>query len=298
MKKISLCYIAFVLVGASACNKENAFDASGTFEAIETIISAEANGKILAFNVAEGQQLQAGQMVGFIDTTELHLQKLQLQQNKVAVLTSRPQKQIQTKASREQLATAKRERDRMANLVKGGVANQKQLDDAIAHVATLEAQIRAQESTLGTTTSSINEQGNLIAVQLQAINERLRKSKIINPVQGTVLAKYVEQYEMTSVGRPLYKIADLSNITLRAYITGDQLTTIKLNQKVKIFTDNGDEGYRSGTGTVTWISDKAEFTPKSIHTKDERSNLVYAIKVNVPNDGSYKIGMYGEISIQ
>ena len=299
MKRISTFHIVLVIILASACGQnENKFDASGTFEAVETIISAEVNGKILDFKLSEGQQLQAGQTIGYIDTTELYLQKLQLQQNKVAVLSGRPQAQLQTKALREQLSTAKRERDRVSNLVKGGVANQKQLDDANAQVATLEAQISAQESTLGTTTSSINEQGNLISVQLKEVNERLRKSKIVNPINGTVLSKYVEPYEMTTIGRPLYRFADLSNIILRAYITGDLLSRIKLNQKVKVFIDNGQQGYKEGIGTITWISDKAEFTPNSIQTKDERSNLVYAVKVSVPNDGTYKIGMYGEITIE
>lgn len=299
MKKASLFIIAVIMMCFAACNQdENNFDASGTFEAIETIISAEANGKILVFTVGEGQQLKAGQRVGCIDSTDLYLQKLQLGQNKIAVLSGKPQTNIQTKALKEQLLTAKRERDRMANLVKGGVANQKQLDDANAQVVTLEAQISAQESTLGTTNSSINEQGNLIEIQLKEVNEKLRRTKITNPVNGTVLNKYVEPFEMTSAGRPLYKIADLSVLTLRAYITGDQLTKVKLNQQVKVFSDDGKKNYKEGAGTVTWISDKAEFTPKSIHTKDERSNLVYAIKVSVPNDGTYKIGMYGEIRFE
>lgn len=299
MKNVSLFHIALVLICFTACNRdENNFDASGTFEAVETIIAAEANGKILSFNVVEGQQLEVGQTVGHIDSIDLHLQKLQLEQNKIAVLSGKPQTHVQTKALKEQLATAKRERDRTASLVKGGVANHKQLDDANAQVVTLEAQISAQESTLGTTTSSINEQGNLIQIQLKEVNEKLRRSKIINPVKGTVLSKYVEPYEITSMGRPLYKIADLSNIILRAYITGDQLTKLKLNQQVKVFSDDGKKNYKEAAGTIIWISDKAEFTPKSIHTKDERSNLVYAIKVSVPNDGTYKIGMYGEIRFQ
>lgn len=297
MKRISIFPIASAILLAACGPDDNRFDASGTFEAIETIIAAEVNGKIIDLQLAEGQQLQAGQAVGYIDTTELYLRKLQLQQNKVAILSSRPQAQVQTKALKEQLATAKRERDRIANLVKGGVANQKQLDDAMAHVATLEAQISAQESTLGITTSSINEQGNLIDVQLKEVEEKLRKSRIVNPINGTILSKYAEQYEIATIGRPLYRIADLSNMILRVYVTGSLLPRIKLNQKVKVLTDEG-EGYKEGIGTITWISEKSEFTPKSILTKDERSNLVYAVKVSVPNDGTYKIGMYGEIKIE
>jgi HlyD family secretion protein len=183
----------------------------------------------------------------------------------------------------------------MANLVKGGVANQKQLDDARARISTLEAEINARESSLNTSTSTLDEQGNLIELQLAEVNDKLDKCRITNPVNGTVLSKYAEPYEVTTLGRPLYKIADLSNMILRAYITGDQFARIKLNQQVKIFTDDGAGGFREAAGTVTWISDQAEFTPKSILTKNERENLVYAIKVTVPNDGTYKIGMYGEI---
>lgn len=282
-----------------ACNgREEQFDASGTFEAVETIISAEAAGKIMEFSIREGEQLKAGQVVGYIDTVDLHLQRLQLGQNRKAVLSGRPQMRAQTQALREQLATARRERDRMSNLVKGGVATQKQLDDAAAQVATLEAQIAGMESTLNTTTSSINEQGSLVDVQLQQIGEKIRKSIIVNPVNGTVLTKYAEPFEITAPGKPLYRIADLSLITLRAYITGDQLASIKLNDQVKVFTDEGKDRYKETTGTVMWISDKAEFTPKAVHTKDERSNLVYAVKIGVSNDGTYKIGMYGEVRFE
>jgi HlyD family secretion protein len=296
MKNIQFPYFALVMLCLLACNREdNDFDASGSFEAVETIISAEANGKILQFDVREGQELNTGQVIGYIDSTSLHLQKLQLEQNKKAILSGKPQTQVQIRALKQQLATAKSDRNRIANLVEGGVANQKQLDDANAQIATLEAQISAQESTLNTTTSSIEEQGSVVGIQLREVKDQLEKCKITNPVNGTVLSKYAEPYEMTSAGRPLYKIADLSSMTLRAYITGDQLPIVKLDQEVKVLTDDGQRGYKEATGTVTWVSDKAEFTPKTIHTKNERANLVYAIKVRVPNDGTYKIGMYGEI---
>ncbi len=296
MKKVRLIYAALALTCLFACRQDkNDFDASGTFEAVETIISAEVNGKILSFEAKEGDVLKAGQVIGYIDSTQLHLQRLQLEQNKKAILSGRPNTQIQTKALKEQLATAKTDRDRMANLVQGGVANPKQLDDANARITTLEAQISAQESSLYTTNTSIEEQANLVEVQLQEVLDRLEKSKITNPVNGTVLTTFVEPFEMTAAGRPLYKIADLSTLTLRAYITGDQLPQVKLNQNVKVYTDKGDGGFNETEGSVTWINDKAEFTPKSILTKNERANLVYAIKVRVVNDGSYKIGMYGEI---
>ena len=299
MKKIPFLYIPLMLGCLAGCQqKANNFDATGTFEAVETIISAEVSGKILQFDLREGQELKAGELIGFIDSTQFYLQKLQLIQNKIAVLSGKPETRVQVEALKQQLATAQTDHDRMANLVKGGVANQKQLDDARARISTLEAEIDARESTLNTTTSSLDEQGNLIDIQLTEVNDKLDKCRIINPVKGTVLSKYAEPYEVTTPGRPLYKIADLSNMILRAYITGDQFAQIKLNQQVKVFTDDGAGDFKETSGTVTWISDQAEFTPKSILTKNERENLVYAIKVMVPNDGTYKIGMYGEIRFQ
>lgn len=295
MKTFNPIFFALLLFTFFACEEKHAFDASGTFEAVETIISAEAAGKIMSFELTEGQSLQAGQVVGYIDSTQLYLKKLQLEQNKKAILSGRPQTQIQIKALKEQLATAKTDRDRLQNLVKGGVATQKQLDDAQARVTTLEAQIKAQQSTLYTTTSTINEQGSLVDIQLQELNDQLEKYKIRNPISGTVLSKYAEAYEMTGPGKPLYKIADLSSLKLRAYITADLFAKIKLGQKVKVLTDDGNGGFKETQGSISWISDKAEFTPKSVLTKSERANLVYAIKVDIINDGSYKIGMYGEV---
>lgn len=296
MKKRNIIIPLLLLLGAASCNEgNNSFDASGSFEAVETIISAEANGKILQLNIEEGEELNAGQTIGYIDSTQLYLRKLQLLQNKEAILSGRPQTQVQTEALKKELANAIANRDRTEKLVKGGVAMQKQLDDANAAVATLEAKINAQESTLKTTTSSINEQGNLVDVQLKELNDQLAKCAIINPVKGTVLGKYAQQYEMTAVGRPLYKIADLSGIILRAYITGDQLPQVQLDRSVKVLTDDGKGGFKETEGVIIWISDKAEFTPKTIQTKNERANMVYALKVKVQNDGTYKIGMYGEV---
>ena len=299
MKKTPLLFVSLVLGCLGACHREaNNFDATGTFEAVETIISAEVSGKIMAFNLREGQELKAGETIGYIDSTQFYLQKLQLMQNKIAVLSGKPETRVQVEALKRQLATAETDRDRMANLVEGGVANQKQLDDARARVVTLEAELNARESTLNTSTSTLDEQGNLIELQLTEVNDKLDKCKITNPVNGTVLSKYAEPYEVATPGRPLYKIADLSNMILRAYITGDQFASVKLNQQVNVFTDDGQGGFKETTGTIIWISDQAEFTPKSILTKNERENLVYAIKVQVPNEGTYKIGMYGEIRFQ
>jgi HlyD family secretion protein len=216
-------------------------------------------------------------------------------QSKKAILSSRPESKTQVEALRTELANAVLDRNRTAKLVEGGVASQKQLDDADAKIATLQSKIAAQESSLQTTTSSITEQGNTVNAQMNEITDQLKKCVIVNPVKGTVLSKYAEQYEMAVLGKPLYKIADISTIILRAYITGDQLQQVKIGQRIKVFTDDGKGGYKEREGVITWINEKSEFTPKTIQTKNERANLVYAMKVNVKNDGYLKIGMYGEV---
>jgi len=298
MKNRNIIITLLLLLGLNSCDDKGlSHDASGSFEAVETIISAEANGKILQLSIEEGQELNVGQVIGHIDSTQMYARKLQLLQSKKAILSGRPQASVQTDALKKELANAVLDRDRTENLVKGGVATQKQLDDANAKVITLRARINAQESSLQTTTSSLNEQAGTVDAQLTEINDQLKKCTITNPLKGTVLSKYTEQYEMAAAGRPLYKIADLSNIILRAYITGDLLSQVKLDQKVKVFTDDGKGGFKETEGVVTWINDKAEFTPKTIQTKNERANLVYAIKVKVRNDGFYKIGMYGEMGL-
>jgi HlyD family secretion protein len=293
---IMICLLALLLV--SCKNKNNQCDASGTFEATETIVSAEANGKILELNLDEGQLLKQDQQVGYIDSVQLHLTRLQLMQNRKAILSGRPDVTTQIESLQKELENAMSDKKRIENLVKGQVASQKQLDDANTRVSVLQSKIEAQKSMLNTTTSTLTEQGNTVEFQLGQVEDQLRKCRIINPVNGTVLTKYANAFEMVSVGKPLYKIADLTTIILRAYITGNQLPVIKLNQKVKVFTDDGKGGFKETEGAITWINDKAEFMPKTIQTKDERANMVYAIKVNVQNDGSYKIGMYGEIKFQ
>lgn len=296
MKK-HLPHLFILLLGLSACKDKKAnYDASGSFEAIETLISAETNGKILRLSLEEGQQLDSGQVVGYVDSTDLYIKKLQLKQNKRAVLSGRPETSVQIEALKKELDNAVLDRNRTENLVKGGVASQKQLDDANTRIASLQARIKAQESSLGISTSSLNEQGSSIDAQTREINNQLKKCMIVNPIKGTVLTKYAEQYEMAVLGKPLYKIADLSTLVLRAYITGDQLEQVKVGQTVKVQTDDGQGGYKEREGTITWINAKSEFTPKTIQTKNERANLVYAIKVRVPNDGYLKIGMYGQVS--
>jgi HlyD family secretion protein len=296
-----------------ACNStENKFDASGTFETDEVIVSSQLNGQLLSFKVNEGDILTKGQVVGRIDSASLVYQKQQVE----ATISSLSQKTSDVKPQVEllknRLAVQQsqtdqmiRERNRMENLVKAEAASQKQLDDMNAQVDQMQKQMRVTEqeiavqlSNTGTQNRSILSESSPLKKQIAQINEQLSKANIINPINGTVLTKYAEEGEVTAPGKALYKIADLSVITLRAYITGAQLSQIKLNQTVQIFIDSGAKKYRAYTGTITWISDKAEFTPKTIQTKDERANLVYGIKIRVKNDGYLKIGMYGEVKFE
>ena len=273
------------------------YDASGSFEAEEVIISSEATGTIKQFDIDEGQKLDKGQFVGYIDSTQIFLKKKQIQAQIEALIGKKPDIPTQLSSLQEQLKAAKKEQQRISNLVQAGAATTKQLDDINAQVAVLEKQIEAQKSALAITSSGYTKETKPLYAQIDQLNDQLAKCKIINPMDGTVLTKYAEANEMAMQGKPLYKIADLSNILLRAYITGNQLSQIKLNQQVKVLTDNDKGGLNETNGTIEWISDKAEFTPKTIQTKEERANMVYAIKVKVPNDGSLKIGMYGEIKL-
>lgn len=295
-KATTFLFIATVFIFQLACNnKKNNFDASGSFETEETIISAEASGVIKSFQLYEGQELKAGAIVGYIDSTQLYLKKKQLLAQINAMMVRKPNVPIQLASLLEQLKTAQKEQTRISNLVKGDAATTKQLDDINANIEVLKKQIAAQRSTLEITTSSIDKDASPLNTQIEQLNDQLAKCQIINPVNGNVITKYTEQNEMAAPGKALYKIADLSTMLLRAYITGNQLPLVKLNQKVTVLTDNGTGGYNETEGAISWISDKAEFTPKTIQTKDERANMVYAIKVKVKNDGSFKIGMYGEI---
>lgn len=295
MKRTAL--ILMLAISILSCNRSNnEFDASGTFEAEETIISAEASGIILQLNLVEGQELKQGEVVGYIDSTQLVLKRKQLESQISAVLSRSPDTEAQLAAIRQQMKQAKHEQQRIENLVKAGAATQKQMDDANAQVSIMKSQEEALQSSLRITSSSIGQETNPLKVQIEQLNDLIAKSRIYNPVKGTVLTQYSRVNEMATTGKPLYKIADLSNLTLRAYITGDQLPGIKLNQPVKVMVDDTKGGYKEYKGVIDWISNKSEFTPKTIQTKDERANLVYAVKIRVPNDGYLKIGMYGEVN--
>ena len=294
---------ALVLLATSAfftlsCGgKDGEYDASGTFEATEIIVSSEANGKILSLDIVEGQQLEAGAPVGTIDSTQLYLKKRQLLTSVRGVEVRRPEYNKQIAATQQQIATQISEKARIERLVKAEAANQKQLDDINSSISVLQKQLEAQKSSLTTTTSGMSEDAAALMIQVDQLNDQLSKCRILSPIKGTVLVKYAEAGELTGSGKPLFKIADIENMILRAYITSDIITKLKLNQEVKVYADFGEKEMREYTGTIVWISDKAEFTPKTIQTKKERANLVYAVKIAVKNDGYIKIGMYGEVKI-
>lgn len=294
MKSLKLFPFLFLLAACTGGTPK--YDATGTFEATEVIVSAEASGKLLSFDIEEGTTLIDGQEVGIIDiidTVQLYLKKLQLEASVKSVEGQRPDILKQVAATQEQIVQARRERDRVSNLLRVGAANQKQLDDAESLLEVLRKQLDAQNSTLRNSDRSLTWQSSSVGIQVAQIEDQLRKCHITSPLAGTVLAKYAEAGELAAPGTPLFKVADMEQIYLRAYITSEQLAEIKLGQQVKVYADYGKDVRQEYPGVVTWISDTSEFTPKTILTKDERANLVYAVKIAVKNDGMLKIGMYG-----
>ena len=306
MKK-SLFAFAILL---SACNSHKIdTDASGVFESDEVIVSAEQSGKLLSFDVREGDTLSKGEQVGNIDMSNTILQKQQIQATIAALRekTTNPQPQIelvkkQLAVQESQLAQQQREKTRTENLLKADATTQKQLDDINSAIDQLQKQIAVSRQQIALDASNIatqnrtiySEQGPLEKSAAQ-VQDQINKGQVFNPVKGTVLTRYALQGEMTTMGKALYKIANLDTLILRAYITGSQLTQVKLGQTVKVYSDQGKDQYREYPGMVYWISDKSEFTPKTIQTRDERANLVYAVKIHVVNDGYLKLGMYGEV---
>ena len=294
MKRIA--YIAILMLTAS-CGKQTTFDAQGTFEATEIVVSSEATGKILHFEAEEGTLVEAGQQVGAMDSLQLHLQRKQLIAQQSALLNSRPDIKKQMSSLREQIAKQKSELQRVENMLRDGAATQKQHDDINAHIRVLEGQLEATLSTLGKNTASINDNSASIEAQIAALDDRIAKCHIIAPTNGTVLVKYAEAGELATVGKPLMKIANLEKIYLRAYFTSDQLANIRLGDTVKVIADFGGDEQHEYEGRIAWISSESEFTPKNIQTKNSRANLVYAVKIAVKNDGRLKIGLAGEVRL-
>ena len=289
-------YILAAIVAVS-CSNEADYDAQGTFEATEVVISAEATGRILNFDIREGEEIEANSVVGAIDSLQLHLQREQLKAQQSALLSSRPDKEKQVASLRSQIAKQRTELQRIENMLSDGAATTKQRDDIEAQIAILEGQLSAALSTIDNNTSTINENAAALEAQIVALDDRIAKCRISSAVGGTVLVKYAEEGELAAVGKPLMKVANLKNIYLRAYFTSDQLANVNLGDEVIVTADfGGDERY-DYKGRVAWISAESEFTPKSIQTKETRANLVYAVKIAVENDGRLKIGLAGEVRL-
>jgi HlyD family secretion protein len=310
-KKIIASLLLLLFIQACSNRKEN-YDASGSFEANEVLVSSQSGGQLLQFNVNEGDSLAQGEIVGVIDSTNLALQKAQVKATiqSLSEKTNNVQPQVellqnQLAVQQSQLKNLLHEKERTERLVKADAATPKQLDDINAQIdvtrkqmAVTQQQINVQKANTATQNRGILSEAGPLQKQVAQVNEQISKTKIVNPINGTVITKYAEQGEIASPGKALYKIADLSTLNLKAYVTGAQLSQIKLGQQVKVLIDDGAKNYRTYNGAITWISGKAEFTPKTIQTKEERANLVYAVKIKVRNDGYLKIGMYGEVQLQ
>ena len=294
MKKFITMAIAALLLAACG-NSEKEYDATGTFEATETTVSAEQNGTLLTFAINEGDEIEAGSEVGLIDTTQTWLKLQQARATQEVYQSQKPDMEKQTSATRQQLAKAQAEQQRYKGLVADGAAPSKMLDDATNQVQVLQRQLAAQLSSLSTNTNALSKQMAATEVQIDQLRDQLRKCHIMAPLKGTVLEKYAERGEFVAVGKPLFKMADMEQVYIRAYVTSAQLQSIRTGQQVKVFADYGDGKKQEYDGTVSWISSRSEFTPKTILTDDERADLVYAVKVRVKNDGFIKIGMYGEV---
>ncbi len=300
MKTLKYAVVAvFTTIIAVSCgNNETDNFATGTFEATEVTVSAEQTGRLLRLAMTEGDRIEAGTQVGLIDTVQLYLKARQVGATKIVYESQKPEKQKQVAAITQQIKKAREDVNRYEQLVKEGAANHKVLDDARSQLQVLQRQLEAQTSALNTSTKSLNAQMGTADVERLQIADQLRKCHVYAPITGTVIEKYAEAGEFATIGKPLFKMADIDNMNLRAYITTAQLRQVRIGQTVKVFADYGNGDRKEYQGTVTWISSKSEFTPKTILTDDERADLVYAVKVAVKNDGYIKIGMYGSVELQ
>ena len=295
MKKIL--YIAVAAFLATACNRASGYDATGIFEATTVTVSSETAGKILCMNISEGDSVKAGETIAVVDTTLLVLQQKQLNSQKQSVESSSPDIAAQAAALRTQISHQKHECERLGRLLAGGATTQKQYDDAQANLTMLRGQLDALLSSLSNSRSSISDNAVALQYQKEQLEEQIAKSIITSPLTGTVLVKYAEPGEYAMPGRQICKIANLNDIYLRSYFTASQLADLRIGQKVTVIADFGGDQQFEYPGTITWIAEESEFTPKSIQTKDTRANLVYAVKVAVKNDGRLKLGQYGEVRL-
>lgn len=294
MKKIMILATGLVVL-ASCGNKDVDYDASGVFETTEVLVSARGTGEIVSLNIEEGQQVKANEELGRLDVTQLELKKDQLKSGKTAATSRKLNTQQQVASISQQIQNLQREKARFQALLKDGAATQKQVDDIGYQIAVLQKQLSAVNEQVSTANTSIDGQSAGFDAQIGQVDDMLRQAVITSPIDGVILSKYAEQGEFAAPGRALFKVADVSQMRLRAYITADLLTNVKIGQKVKVYADQDDKGRKEYEGTVSWISSEAEFTPKTIQTRNERSNLVYAVKIDVKNDGIIKRGMYGDV---
>jgi len=287
----SICIASLLILTGCSGNNHNS-DAYGNFEAVEVTVSAESNGKIISLNLEEGQILPADTVIGLIDTSDLTLRKAQTIAQRDAAATRIVSIQSQINVQLQQRTNLNADKERVRKLLTDGAATTKQMDDLNANLDLLDKQISA------TKTQSLSVQKELIVYdrQIEQIDENISKCRIVNPISGTVLNKFVETGEITAYGKPLYNIADLSVMELRVFVSGDQLPNVRLGEQVEVLIDRDRKTNSALEGTIRWISSSAEFTPKTIQTKAERVSLVYAVKVRVMNDGTLKIGMPGEVN--
>lgn len=292
---ITLCALMLASSLAGCGHKDPEYDAYGVFEATEVIVSAEVSGRILSLETAEGTPLKAGSVIGYIDSTQLSLTRQQLEASLRGLRQRRPDVHTQLAALEAQVNTARREQQRLEKLVLAQAATQKQLDDLNGQLTVLERQLAATQSNLETTLYGLDAEETALQLKIEQVSDQLAKCRLSSPIDGTLVVKYAEPGELAVPGKPLFKVADLDHMFLRAYVTADQLAQVKLGQRVTVYADYGRKTipYK---GKVTWIASTAEFTPKTIQTKQERANLVYAVKVAVTNDGYLKIGLYGGLT--
>ncbi len=286
-------FILLIAVFAVSCsNRNDKSDAYGNFEATEITISSQANGELMEFDLTEGDKLQAGDLIGWIDTTDLHLKKQQTASQREAVFSKIKNLTAQIGVFEQQKVNVLHDKERIVNMFNDGAATQKQVDDVDGRIDVIQKQIESVK----TQKTAVYCEMNAFEKQIDQIGEAIKKSVIINPVDGIVLSKYANRYEITTMGKPLYKIANLDEMKLKVYVSGEQLPDIRIGQKVEVLVDKNKTENRKLSGTLSWISETAEFTPKIIQTKEERVNLVYAVKILVKNDGTLKIGMPGEVN--
>ena len=293
MKNIIFAGLALVCLFSCSDNK-NQYDATGAFETTEVMVSAEVNGKLLAFSQYEGGLVEPGVELGYVDSMQLFYQKQQLRSQLGGIDVRKPDLQKQISIIEQQLRFAKGELQRAENIVKAGAGNQIQVDDWKSRVNVLESQLIAQRSTLSKTTKGADSEIESIQYKIMQLDDQISKCIVQSPIKGIVLTQFAEEGEFVTMGKPLFKVANMDVLYLRAYVQYSDLTEIKLGQDVSVFADYG-ESRKEYPGRITWISSESEFTPKGIQTKDERESLVYAIKIAVENDGFLKIGQYGEV---